>query len=239
MRPGLFAGILLLLLLPYQMWLRPKWGWIFPEATGLVFEDTYAAEGSLDVAGLLVGARRAVAGIAWIQVLQYYAGWGDTTKEESPQREKEGHFIHAGGYYPRLSRLCLRAVRLDPRFHQAVIFGAASLAGNMKEYEEAAWLLREGYKLDPAYPYYATWLAGIAYQRAGDSGAWLQFLEEASSHPDFPVVARNILGNLYIKLERWHDAERVFQWILDHSRDAGYRSRAQAMLELIRQHHAH
>lgn len=131
--------------------------------------SNYAAT---DMCGVLFGARRLAADIAWVQLLQYYGSpeepldqetefklsWDMTKflfgipleKEESHKPgvpEQEHEHYHApieGGNYPELYSNCLRVAELDPFFSYVYLYGAGALAWNLKRPDEALKLLEAG-----------------------------------------------------------------------------------------------
>jgi len=124
------------------------------------------------MSGVLLGARRLAADIAWVQLLQYYGSsetpidqeteftlsWDMTKflfgipleKEEAHKPgtpEKEHHHYHAdieGGVYARLYSDCLRVAELDPFFSYVYLYGAGALAWNLNRPDEALKLLGAG-----------------------------------------------------------------------------------------------
>lgn len=131
----------------------------------------------LDMGGILVGARRLAADIAWVQLLQYYGSpekpvdqdtqfklsW-DMTKYlfgmgvEKEVCHKEGchdashyHPSVEGGVYPDFLSHCYRVVGLDPFFSYVYLYGGGALAWNLDRPEEALALLRHGLEVMERY----------------------------------------------------------------------------------------
>lgn len=123
-----------------------------------------------DMGGIIAGARRLAADIAWIQLLQYYGSpekqldqdtqfklsWDMTRYLFGIGLEKEvchkegcheaGHYHQSieGGVYPDFLAHCYRVVGLDPFFSYAYLYGGGALAWNLDRPEEALALLRHG-----------------------------------------------------------------------------------------------
>ena len=125
---------------------------------------------ALDMSGVLLGARRLAADIAWIELLQYYGSpeqpldketefklsW-DMTKylfglrlqQEDTHKPGDAEKEHyhpeiSGGVYQDLYSYCLRVTELDPFFSYAYLYGAGSLAWNLNRPDEAIKLLENG-----------------------------------------------------------------------------------------------
>jgi len=124
---------------------------------------------AVDMGGILFGARRLAADIAWIELLQYYGSpeepldretefkvsWdmarylmgisGEKEESHKPGAEEEHyHFDITGGEYSGLYTRCLRVARLDPFFSHVYLYGAGALAWNQNRPDEAIKLLEDG-----------------------------------------------------------------------------------------------
>lgn len=126
----------------------------------------------IDMCGVMFGARRLAADIAWVELLQYYGSperpldkdtefdlsW-DMTKylfgiplvkdggrgavgDKKPKQEHHTDFN--AGKYADLYQNTLRVTELDPFFSYAFLYGAGALAWNLDRPEEAIKLLKAG-----------------------------------------------------------------------------------------------
>ena len=145
-------------------------GKVFPYPYPRVNIQTSGKFAMIDMSGVLFGARRLAADIAWVELLQYYGSPEKPLDRETeyklsidmtkylfgiPVKEEEsGGAAHAqkehyepdisGGTYSELYSYCLRVTNLDPFFSYAYLYGAGALAWNLNRPDEAAKLLEAG-----------------------------------------------------------------------------------------------
>jgi tetratricopeptide (TPR) repeat protein len=177
-----------------------------------------------DAAMAAAGLRAAAADLAWIELLQYAAG-GLTEVPDEPGREFE-----------HVRPLTERVVRLDPSFHRAYLFGAGMLGWfqNLRRYDDAIELLRQGLRDDPGQPLYAEYIAALAYQKRGDTTKALAVLEPLADDPRSPVVMREILANLYKEKGEYAKSLAIWEAILDEEGLSSEWPRAKLQISEIR-----
>ncbi|HRY30003.1 MAG TPA: hypothetical protein P5079_08220 [Elusimicrobiota bacterium] len=197
-----------------------------------------------DMTGVLLGLRRAAADLAFIQMLQYYAGG-----HEEEHGEEDGH-VHVGGegsadlhpeirltVFPSLREYVLRIASLDPYFHYAYLFGAGALAFNLNRSDEAFDVLRRGLERDPAFWQFRLYVGAIAYRQSAQIEKVISLLEEALRYPDCPTMLQNILANIHVKIGNYQRAAEIYLLMARTSRDQSYAEQAQKkLLELRRRH---
>lgn len=193
------------------------------------YEKPLASEGGFrDLAGLLFGMRRLTADLACISILQYYGA------HEAQGGEEESHDF-AGGRYPALKKMVLRAIRLDPSLHYATLYGAGALAFNLDRPDEALEILEEGIRENPTYWRYRLYVGAIVYKRKGQFDHMTALLEDAILYPDCPTMIKSILGNIYNARKDYAKALRVWIDILEsENSDAWYRAQAERHVEDLR-----
>jgi len=147
-----------------------------------------------DVGGLLLGMRRLAADLAWIQTLQYY---GASESEESVDEHQHHEHNFGGGNYPELLAYCQRVVKLDPYFHYAYLYGAASLAWNLNRYQEALSLLQDGIKYNSSYAKFYIYIAAIEFSQKGNYRGAITKLESIIAMPECPLLVKTILAHIY------------------------------------------
>ncbi len=189
--------------------------------------------------GVLLGARRLSADLAWIHVLQYYG-----TIEDDQQYKDEHHHDHDGectvcnwfkSSYKDMLDYCLAVVSLDPYFNYVYLYGSGSLAWNHQRYDEAVKLLHEGIQNDPDYWKFHLYLAAISYTKEEQYDSVLPLLEEAIKYPDAPVMIKNILAQLYEKNRDYPKAIALWEHILKTTESDKYRKIANRHLINIQQ----
>lgn len=120
----------------------------------------------LDMAGVIAGARRVAADVAWVQLLQYYgtaeapvdkdeefeSSWElvrffaglpppKAGHDEENCHDPRHHHNYDGGVYPDFLSYASRVTALDPFFAYANLYGAGALAWNLNRPDEAVKLL--------------------------------------------------------------------------------------------------
>lgn len=175
-----------------------------------VYSSAHSGYFVQDVIGLISGYRRLAANIAWMQLLIYY-GSPEYDGHEHTVGEPCPHCLHEG-VYPELLRMVQRVIRLDPFFHNAYIYGAASLAWNQNRPSEALVLLKEGIENNPDYFAFYLHQSAIIYKMLERYSDMIIYLEKAIKLPDCPTLVKIILANIYEKagnykraIEIWYD----------------------------------
>jgi len=188
---------------------------------------------------VLFGHRRIAADIVFIQTLQYY---GSIHKDEIDEGAKvsSGEGLGTGLVrYDKLSSYALRCARLDRNFEFAVTFTAAALAWVQNRENEAIFLLKDAIdfwdeqQLDtPVFYQSSLYLSAIAVRKEKGIAAAAVYMEKAILYPDCPDMVKNILGEIYMRMEDYKNAARVLTMNLD-SRNPEYRRKAREKLEKI------
>lgn len=179
-----------------------------------------------DALGILMGLRRMMADIAFIELLEYYG----THEELEPEPGHSHHY--EGGHYPKLLSKTFRILQLDPYFHYACLYSAGSLIFNLNRPEEGILLLQKGLEWDPNHWPYRLILAALAYKRWEDFRGLVSVLERAATYPDCPPLFKNILANLYKKQGQVKKAIQIYLRMLE-SKDLAYVEHAQRELKKL------
>jgi len=186
--------------------------------------------GFRDFIGLLFGARRLTADIAWLSVLQYY---GSHEKDQGGEESHSHEF--GGGEYDALKKMVLRVVRLDPSLYYATLYGAGALAFNLNRPNEAMEILEEGIKQNPFYWRFQLYVGAIIYKQKGQLDNMVHLLENAIRYPDCPTMIKSILANIY--RERGNDKRALEIWldVYESGKDPWYVEQAKKQIEELRQ----
>jgi tetratricopeptide (TPR) repeat protein len=177
-----------------------------------------------DAALVSAGLRAAAADLAWVQLLQYSAG----DVAELPDKP--------GAPFEHIKTMSERVVRLDPAFHRAYLYGAGVLGWfqNVKRYDDAVDLLREGMRDDPGQPLYSEYIAALAFQKRGDTTKMLAILESAAADPHSPIVMKDILANIDKSQGEYAKSLALWEEMLDNPEDAREWPRARVEISDIR-----
>lgn len=193
----------------------------------------------LVLAGL--GLRALAASLAFLDMLAYY-GSNPAGHEHADAWEAVSGFGSDTGFYLDIFVLGRRIIGLDPFFRYAVLYAANALAFNEGRNDQAVALIREAMIKDPRYWPYSLNLSAIAYKKTGDFAKLVELLESIAGYPECPDMLKNILGNIYIKMQRYPQAVKIFVDMAQKSTDKEYRRLAQEKLEFIeglRRHRPH
>lgn len=218
----ILVGILILV----QVRLEKNFVYPFPSISTLKNENI----SFLNFWGVLLGFRRLSADLAWIKVLQYY---GTHEGEEEHGKGCHCHICMRWGEYEKLLPLCQLVVRLDPYFYFAYLYGGGALAYNHERYGEAISLLEEGIRNNPKYWRFNFYLAAIGYKIKNQEEKVIALLEQIIDYPDCPMMIRSILAQLYENNLQYVKAIKMWEYILETSKNEGYRKRAQKHLQKL------
>jgi tetratricopeptide (TPR) repeat protein len=180
-----------------------------------------------DITMACAGVRRLGAGLAWVQLLQYY---GDS--DNGPSRYKD--FL----------QYCWRIFYFDPFASYAYLTGSAGLAFNMGRPEEALQLLEYGIKVtdeyganmtsDPRQSFwqYHLYISAIIYKQKGDFGNMITMLVKAAQQPNCPNMLKAVLANILESTNDYRGALRLWYEVYS-TRDPMYLERSeQKIIEL-------
>jgi hypothetical protein len=151
------------------------------------------------------GMRRLGAGLAWVQLLQYYG-----TPENGADKYKD--FL----------QYCWRIVYFDPFASYAYLTGSAGLAWNMNRPQEALQLLEYGIKVTDEYgvgmtsdarqPFwqYHLYVSAIIYKQKGDFSKMLAMLVKATQQPNCPNMLKAVLANIMEESKNYQEALKLW-----------------------------
>lgn len=247
---------LLIWLLTSALWIvlirsrvEGRFVWQYPKLTDLVITEHYLT----DLSSIGLGAHRAAADIAYVQLLQYYGNpafaYDDSSAEpkEEPRRHHHNHH-HEGHHHPvtlgtegegyvRLKEFGRRLLLLDPFFNRAILEVGGSLAFNLDRTGEALDYLHEAADLDPSYYRYKLYIAAVLYKSEGRDQSLINVLEKAIEHPDCPPMLENILANLLKKYGEYEKAAMVYLHMVQTVPKESDREHAkESLVKLIQNH---
>lgn len=228
--------ILAVFLTGLSQWkLQKNFKWPFPPINQLVVTNQYMT----DLGAIFLGARRLAADIAYIQFLQYYG-----TQEKDHDSDENKILIgkvlvhdHTAGHYLLNLEFGQRILHIDPYFHSGISSIAVALAYNQRRIEEGLKLLRDAIELDPSFFRYRIYIGAILFKNQGKDLEMASLLEEAVSYKDCPFMLKNILANLYKKLNLWDKALPVYLNMVTTTASPGDRKFAEEKLESLLQDH--
>jgi len=189
-----------------------------------------------DVMALSLGLRRLAADLWFIRLMQYYGTPEvERLKEENGEVELEENY--GGGEYPEFLHISQHILALDPRFTNAALYSAASLAFNLSRSQEAISLLRGAMIYHPKEWKYVALLAAIGYSKAKDPAKVSELITPLIMEPDCPVMIRQLAAFLNFKAGHYRAAYEIYKTILETTKDPVYIDKAQreiAKLEKIK-----
>lgn len=202
-----------------------------------------------DMLALALGARRAVADLWFVRLLQYYGSREAGEFSEEPGHEGHKHTVDAHGHvrcdhgadygkgkYPLFLPLARHVLEVDPSFTAAGLYGATSLAFNLERPAEAEELLGYGLKYSPREWKYLTLLAAIGYSRAQDPAAVAGTITPLLKDPACPVMLKQLAAFLNKRAGNYAAAAAIYADILATTRDEFYlRNAARELEKLSRQ----
>lgn len=200
----------------------------------------------LDSLGLVLGLRKLVSDIAWIQLLQYYGG--EPPEEENHHNEHchECHYEHITkiqpGKYKQLVDYCRRVTILDPLYSFVYFYGVGALTWNLERPDEALEYLEEGLKnlefqkFDPNSDYWelVKYQQAIYYKLGGKYKEMLNQLRTIVESGKAPNMVKAILANLYKKFGYYNEALEIWFGLL-YSGDPEYVERAKIQIDILKQ----
>ena len=213
----------------------------------------------VDISGKLLGFKRMVADLAWVDLLLYYGSPEENeTREEKFEEAWEVTKLFLGikadashhhrredeskSAYGEFLAHCKRVVSLDPYFYYAYLYGAGALAWNLNRTDEALELLKDGTARieaggkvttqDLHNPYWQMQLyaSAIIYRKSGEDSKMVELLELAVKQPGAPNMIKSILANIFQKQGNIAAALKLWFEIYD-SRDPMYAERSVAKIE--------
>jgi tetratricopeptide (TPR) repeat protein len=185
--------------------------------------------------GVLLGARRLSADLAWINLLQYYGS--HIIEQDGKEVERKNlpgediDFFEAE--YKGLFSRCQTVVRIDPYFQYAYLYGGAALAFNQERYNEAIALLEEGVANNPNYWKFQLYLAAIAYVQKKDYTRVVPLLEQIALVPEAPTMLKSVLAQVYEKNKQYDKAKLLWEYIANTAGEQDYIEKAKKHLEKI------
>ena len=191
-----------------------------------------------DMFALAFGARRLFADVWFIRLMQYF-GTRELEKgeETAAHDEKPGHGHHhhhhsiEGGRYPEFKPRALHVLEIDPGFTMAALYGAGSLAFNLRKAGEAQEVLEYALKYSPKNWKYLNMLAAIGYYKNAEAPqAVADALAPILKDPDCPVMLKQQAAFLNKKIGNYAAAAAIYADIAATSRDMAYVRNAERQL---------
>lgn len=218
-KKGIFLAALLGLLFVSKYQVEHRYVLPFPHFNALITKTS----GFQDATFICFGFRSLAADVAWIQLLQNMGDYGHAEEQNKK--------------YPLLKDDTLRVTRIDPYFHRAYLFGAATLAwlNTTNRPDEAMDILKEGIHYNPAYWPLRTYAAGIGYMKTSQIKNMIRMLEDALIDPNCPPVIKSVLANSYKAQHRYGEAIAIWEAVLNSPRDREYHWRAIDEIPRLRQ----
>ncbi len=175
----------------------------------------------IDSIGFILGLRKFISDIAWIQLLQYYGG-------PPPERHdhKEDIYEHMTkiqpGMYKKFIDYCKRVVVLDPLYSFVYFYGVGVLAWNLERPDEALNLVGFGLKnlefqkssSDSDYWELVKYQQAICYKLGGKYLEMIDKLKEIVEGGKAPNMVKAILANMYKKYGRYEEALSIWEELL-------------------------
>ncbi|MCS7231281.1 MAG: hypothetical protein RMJ67_04000 [Elusimicrobiota bacterium] len=195
----------------------------------------------LDSIGIILGIRKIVSDIAWIQLLQYYGGHPPEDKHCNKHNHIECITKIQPGKYLDFIKYVRRVTILDPLHSFAYFYGVGALAWNLERPDEALEYLKEGLKNlefqkdNPESDYWqlVKYQQAIYYKLGGKYKEMLNELKEIIQKGKAPNMVKAILANLYKKYGFYKEAILIWEELLD-SGDPEYVERAQIQIKELK-----
>lgn len=199
----------------------------------------------LDSIGIILGIRKLISDLAWIQLLQYYGSESYEIGEGESHEHKETlcncHLEHMTkiqpGKYKQLLKYLKRIVLLDPLYNFVYFYGIGSLAWNLERPDEALELANLGLKNlefqkdDPTSDYWeiVKYQQAIYYKIGGQYQEMVDKLSEIVKGGKSPNLVKAILANLYKKYGVYEKSLQLWRELL-LSGDPEYVKRAKIQI---------
>ncbi len=195
-----------------------------------------------DAAAVSLGARRIFADVWFIRLMQYY-GTRESVHDER-LREHHSHYHADGsvcdhgegwekGHYPEFIPLSFHIMDLDPYFHSAVVYSAASLAYNLGKPAEAREVLELAIKRAPREWRYHSILAAVGYSGEKNPGEVVRLLLPVVRQPDCPTMLKNQTAFLSKRAGEYAVAAEIYRDIAENAPEREYAERARRELEKL------
>jgi tetratricopeptide (TPR) repeat protein len=195
-----------------------------------------------DAAAVSLGARRLFADAWFIRLMQYY-GTRESVHDEKVLAHHEHHHADGSvcrhgegwekGHYPEFVPLSLHIIDLDPYFHSAVIYSAASLAYNLDRPAEARAVLELAIKRAPREWRYHSLLAALGHSGEKNPGEIVRLLLPVVRQPDCPTMLKNQTAFLSKRAGDYATAAEIYRDIAANAPEKEYAERALRELEKI------
>jgi tetratricopeptide (TPR) repeat protein len=195
-----------------------------------------------DAAAVSLGARRLFADVWFIRLMQYY-GTRESVHDERIQEHREHHHAdgsvcdHGPGWekgeYPEFIPLSLHVIDLDPWFHSAVIYSAASLAYNLNKPADARTILELAISRAPREWRYHSVLAALGHSGEENPGEIVRLLLPVVRQPDCPTMLKNQTAFLSKRAGDYSTAAEIYRDIAENAPEKEYAERALRELEKI------
>jgi hypothetical protein len=186
-----------------------------------------------DMVGMALGARRLMADVWFIRLMQYYGTPELREGESEDSEEVHERDINSAGKYPDFLARARHVLEIDPGFTMAALYGAGSLAFNMNRPDEAEALLNFGLLYRPREWKYLTLLTAIGYSKASNPSEVAAAITPLLKDPDCPVMLKQLAAFLNKKAGNFAQAAAIYADIAATSRDAAYVANARRELERL------
>lgn len=203
----------------------------------------------LDSIGLIIGFRKLISDIAWIQLLQYYGGEAPEDVEKgNKSRYDRPHHNHLEqmtkiqpGKYKRFLDYCRRITILDPLYSFVYFYGVGCLAWNLERPDEALKYSEEGLKnlkfqkdiQNSDYWELVKYQQAIVYKIGGRHKEMISKLKEIVESGKAPNLVKAILANLYKKYGFYKEALNIW-YDISLSGDPEYIERAKYQIQILK-----
>lgn len=210
-----------------------------PPVTGIEEVRRSAAE---DAAAVSFGARRLFADLWFIRLMQYYGTresvHDERVREHHAHHHADGSVCHHGagwekGHYPEFVPLSLHILHLDPYFHSAVLYSAASLAYNLNKSAEAREVLELAIKRAPREWRYHSLLAALGYSGEQSPREIVRLLLPVVRQPDCPTMLKNQTAFLSKRAGDHAVAAEIYRDLAENAPEKEYAERARRELEKL------
>jgi tetratricopeptide (TPR) repeat protein len=102
---------------------------------------------------------------------------------------------------------------LDPSFHHAIEENAVVLAFAVEDKKHALEYLRRAADMDPRHVRYKELIGAMLYESEADLDKALELLKRDIQRGEASEMLMRIVGNIYVKYQRWEEAARYWAWI--------------------------